>query len=231
MFPNIVRRTAQLWMGLGFLLMTVSPAAAREPSTDIINHVKHAVVIIKTYDDRGKPLSQGSGFFIESNRIITSLHVIKNASRAQIKTFNGQTYPVQGIVALNEQRDLALLETSLSPPLCTTFMVAEMMPTEGEEIIVISNPQGSSWKVSRGITEAPWNFQGVGELIRITASISPGSSGGPVVNRRGLVIGIAALHTSSADDLNFALPGGLVRELLPGPLKPLPGNIAQIASK
>jgi S1-C subfamily serine protease len=198
--------------------------------TNITKHVKQAVVVITTYDKSEKPLLQGSGFFVETKYLITTLHLIKDAYRAQIRTFNGRTYPVEGIAALNEQRDLALLEIGGASKGWTTLAVEETMPTEGEEIIVVSNPQGASWTVSTGVIEAIWNFQGIGDLMRITAAISPGSSGGPVVNRRGRVVGIAAMHIDSADDLNFAVPSELIKALRPGPLRPLPGHIVQVTN-
>lgn len=228
MRPHAVSKKLRLCLTLFLFSLTVSTAMAQESSSDILKHVKHAVVLITTYDKNDKPLLQGSGFFIESTRLITSLHVLKDAQGAKIKTFDGKTFRVKGIVAMDEVRDLALIEVGDASPGCTILAIEEITPTEGEQIIVVSNPQGSSWKVSKGIFEARWDFQSGGELLRITASIFPGSSGGPVVNQQGRVVGIATLHIDSSDDLNFALPGEFIKTLIRGPLLPLSYRAAQV---
>ena len=208
-----------------FLAPTVK-APAQEPLSNLIKRIKCAVVLITTYNEEGKPFQQGSGFFVESNRIITNLHVMGGASRTRIKTFDGKTYAVQRIVAVNEKQDLALLEVSVPASSVLALETEESAPREGEEIIVVSNPRGSHWKVSRGTTEGIWNFQNIGKLISITAAIAPGSSGGPVVNLRGRVIGVATMHIPAGDDLYFAVPGALVTELLHRPSGSTPTAMA-----
>lgn len=159
-----------------------------------------------TYDDRGKPLLQGSGFFIDSGEVATNFHVIKNASQIRIETFNRTISTVKTILASDEKSDLALMQVDSPSPQLTILAMKAAAPAEGEAIMVISNPQGSHWKVTRGSIGLLWEFQGLGERLQITAAISPGSSGGPVLNARGEVIGIAAMYFNSVEDLNFAVP-------------------------
>lgn len=159
-----------------------------------------------TYDDRGKPLLQGSGFFIDSGEVATNFHVIKNASQIRIETFNRTISTVKTILATDEKSDLALMQVDSPSPQLTILAMKTTAPAEGEAIMVISNPQGSHWKVTRGSIGLLWEFQGLGERLQITAAISPGSSGGPVLNARGEVIGIAAMYFNSVEDLNFAVP-------------------------
>lgn len=159
-----------------------------------------------TYDDQGKPLLQGSGFFIDSGEVATNFHVIKNASQIRIETFNRTISTVKTILATDEKSDLALMQVDSPSPQLTILAMKTTAPAEGEAIMVISNPQGSHWKVTRGSIGLLWEFQGLGERLQITAAISPGSSGGPVLNARGEVIGIAAMYFNSVEDLNFAVP-------------------------
>ena len=86
-------------------------------------------------------------------------------------------------------------------------------PTEGEPIILLSNPQGSTWKVARGVVGRIWEFANTGSRLQITADVLPGSSGGPVINRRGLVVGIAVMRMDSGDNLNFAVPAASLQRL------------------
>ena len=137
---------------LALFLAAPAKAWAQEPLPHLIKRIKCAVVLITTYNEEGKPVQQGSGFFVESNRIITNLHVLDGASQTRIKTFDGKTYDVQGIVAVNEKRDLALLEVSVPFSNVLALETEESAPRAGEEIIVVSNPLGAQWKVSRGTT-------------------------------------------------------------------------------
>jgi S1-C subfamily serine protease len=206
---------------LAFSLAIISAAfsfaafsvSAHESSQSPIEQLKRAVVIITTYDDRGKPLLQGSGFFIDPEQVVTNLHVIKGASQIRLETFAGTTTIVQSVVAANEKTDLALLQIARPCPDSAILQLVTAAPAEGEAIVLVSSPQGSRWKVTRGNVGMLWEFAGIGTRLQITAGISPGSSGGPVVNELGQVIGIASLHANSADDLNFAVPVESLRDL------------------
>lgn len=199
-------------MVLVFLFAWATPIAVqsktREDSAEKIDLLKRAVVIVTTVDREGKPLLQGSGFFTAADRIVTNLHVIKGAGVIRIDTFDGKTTTVRNVVAVDERDDLALLQLEVSPANAAVLQIADSMPVEGQAITVISNPAGSQWKLTRGRVGPTWQFKGTGQRIQriqITASIFPGSSGGPVVNKDGHVIGIAVMHFEGNDDLNFAV--------------------------
>ena len=164
------------------------------------------MVIVTTYDGRGKPLLQGSGFFIDSDQIVTNFHVIKNASRVRVETFDRTISTVKAILAIDEKSDLALLQVDFPSSQLTVLTMKTTASVEGEPVTVISNPQGSHWKVTRGSIGLLWEFHGYGERLQISAPISPGSSGGPVLDARGEVVGIAAMYFNSVDELNFAVP-------------------------
>jgi serine protease Do len=193
-------------------------ALADGSSKNLVDRVKRAVVIVTTYDNEGKPLLQGSGFFITHNRIITNLHVINGAYKAKIRTYDGETYSVQGKIATDKDADLALLQVNPPKSKVSILSFGRNIPSKEEKLIVVSNPIGSPWTVSEGKAVKIWNFARFGQLIQMTASISQGSSGGPVV------VGIAALRIKSAEELNFAIPGERIIFLIPGPLSPLLGE-------
>lgn len=184
----------------------------KKPSQQEISVLKRAVVIVTTFDSRGKPLLQGSGFFIETDCVVTNLHVIKAASSIRISTFEGKTGLVKQILAANETTDLALLQVESSLA-AAVLQVEDAPPVEGEAITVLGNPQGSRWKVTHGQIGPSWQFAGSSGRLQITAEIFRGSSGGPVVNEHGRVIGVAAMHVDGGDDLNFAVPAENLRAL------------------
>ena len=208
--PKILLAIVSL-LGSASLVISRTPAAER-PSRETISVVKRAVVIVTTFDGQGKPLLQGSGFFIKTDCIVTAMHVIKDAVQIRIKTFDGKSGTVQNVIATNENTDLALLhvENSLAE---AVLQLDDAAPAEGQAIVVVSNPQGSSWKTTRGRVGPLWEFAGTSGRMQITAAIFPGSSGGPVVNEQGRVIGVAAMHLASADGLNFAVPAESLKTL------------------
>ena len=201
------------FVSLLFLLLTATATALAEPSARTIDQVKRGVVSIATFDQDGKPLLLGGGFFVESNRLVTSIHVLKGASRVTIRTFDGQSYLVEGIVALNRDNDLALLQTSTVPNVAP-LALAGKVESEGERVTLVSALDDTSWKVSSGVTSNLWYIQGAGEYLRITAEVRHGNSGSPIVNDQGEVVAVAALHIEGNDELSFAVPGEIIKSLL-----------------
>lgn len=200
------------------LLFALAPLVAAqkavpEVSAEKVALLKRAVVIVTTVDRQGKPLLQGSGFFIAPNLIVTNMHVIKDAGLIRIQTFGGNTSTVHNIVAANEREDLALLQVETPNADATILQLAASAPVEGEAIVVMSNPRGSQWKLTQGQVGPIWKFKNTGNRIQITASIFPGSSGGPVVNKEGHVVGVAVMHVESAYDLNFAVSAQSLKAL------------------
>lgn len=210
------------------LLVPVSIAAPNEasapsePLPGMIDQVKRAVVVVNSFDARGRLISQGSGFFVRDGHVVTNLHVIGRASRVEVTTFGGQNLSVEGVVALEPTQDLALLQLEESPGELTALPVADVPLRAGEEVFVVSNPHGSPWEVSRGTALSSREFPELGRLVPITAPISQGSSGGPVVNLQGRVVGVATMGLRSSVEQYFALPGEYVAHLRPSPLMPFP---------
>ena len=212
----------------GFLLVPLahgpSPAARARggPLPGLVEHVKRAVVIVNAFDSKERLLSQGSGFFIRQGLVITNLHVVGRASRVEVTTFGGATCAVEGVIALEEGRDLALLRVNGVPEGVATLPVSEVLPRAGEEVFVVSNPHGAPWDVSRGTALGPRDFPEIGRLVPITAPISRGSSGGPVVNLHGRVVGVATMGLRASEEQYFALPAEHVARLRPRSLITFP---------
>src|SRR5687767_749331 len=94
-----------------FLASAASIARAQENLPTLVKRVKPAVVAISTYDSTGEALMTGSGFFLRPGQVVTNLHVVRGAARAEIKTLDGKgrVFPVNGTLAVDEEGDLALL--------------------------------------------------------------------------------------------------------------------------
>ncbi len=185
----------------------------------LVKRIKPSAVAIETFDARGNTLSRGSGFFIANDRIITNRHVIEKSSRVEIHLMNGAKYTAKGVLAIDGEGDLALLQVDVPKELAVPLQILQTAPLEGESIVVIGNPYGLEGSVSNGIVSAVREISGYGKIIQITAPISPGSSGSPVINMRGQVIGVATLQAAQGQSLNFAVPSERILQLRIGNLQ------------
>jgi tetratricopeptide (TPR) repeat protein len=189
------------------MLVGSTTAIANENLVDLVKKVKPSVVLIETFDKDNKPLGQGSGFFVNNKgHIVTNHHVIKDAYRATVKTSSGNEYPVEGIVAKDTEVDIVKLVVNIPDANIIFLNISTKSPSEGEDIIIIGSPLGLESSVSTGIVSAVRDIPVFGKILQITAPISHGSSGSPVINTKGEVIGIATLTFTEGQNLNFAIP-------------------------
>src|SRR5216117_1038385 len=86
------------------------PSNAQDLLPELVRRIKPSAVAIETYDARGEKLSRGSGFFIDTDRVVTNRHVIEGASLAEVHSSTGNVYPVKGVLAVDAEGDLALLK-------------------------------------------------------------------------------------------------------------------------
>src|SRR6195256_4504756 len=197
-----------------FLLAGVVPQVqAQDLLPDLVRRIKPSAVAIETYDVRGEKLSRGSGFFIDIDRVVTNRHVIENAYRVEVHSSNGSIYPVKGVLAVDAVGDIALLKVEVPANVVRPLSLERTSPQEGESIVVIGNPFGLEGSVTNGIVSAVRDIPGFGRIIQITAPISPGSSGSPVVNMQGQVIGVATLQITGGQSVNFAIPSDRIAQL------------------
>ncbi len=186
------------------------------PSADagqIYKRISPAVVLIETVDPQGKPLGQGTGFLIgPDGRILTNFHVIKHAKQAIVRLANGDAYDDVQILGIDKRRDIAVLKiNAVEAPFVP---LGQSSAVEiGTPIYSLGNPLGLQNTISQGIVSGIRQFEGY-RYFQITAPISPGSSGGPVIGTRGAVIGIAVGSLEGGQNLNFAIPIDYARGML-----------------
>jgi tetratricopeptide (TPR) repeat protein len=205
-----------------FLLLAFGSAQTRAQDflPELVKRIKPSAVAIETFDQKGATLSRGSGFFIGSGKIITNRHVIEKSSSAEVHLVSGKSFAVKGVLAIDGEGDLALLQVDVPPTEAAPALpIEKVAPQEGESIVVVGNPYGLEGSVSNGIVSAVREIAGYGKIIQITAPISPGSSGSPVVNMRGQVIGIATLQAAEGQSLNFAVPSERIAGMKIGALQ------------
>ena len=200
-----------VWLVL--LLIIPLKVQAQDILPELVRRIKPSAVAIETFDSRGEKLSRGSGFFIETDRIVTNRHVLEGAFRAEVHSSSGTTYPVKGVLAVDAEGDLAVLKIDAPTPAIRPLPLDKTSPQEGESVVVIGNPLGLEGSVTNGIVSAVRDIPTFGRIIQITAAISAGSSGSPVVNMQGQVIGIATLQITGGQSVNFAIPSERISQL------------------
>lgn len=198
------------------LVLAPFPARAEESIPKLVKRVQPAVVTIFTFDKSGKPTGQGSGFFVDKQGLlITNRHVLEGAAHALVETQLGERYQVSMVIAESRNADIILLKLASSNRLFPSLKITGLVPEVGEKVVVIGSPLGLEQTVSDGVVSAVRNIPSFGEILQISAPISQGSSGGPVVNLKGKVIGVATFQLMGGQNLNFAIPGYRVLALKP----------------
>jgi hypothetical protein len=187
---------------------TSNPAPAKLTVKEVVQREAPAIVAIYNMDARGDVRSTGTGFIVMAEGvIITNYHVIEGAHDAQIKLKNGEVFDRVRVIDYDKRRDIAVLQVrSTGLPM---VMIGDSATVEvGDDTIAIGNPKGLEHTVSTGIISARrTDVTGLdGTMVfQTTAPISPGSSGGPLYNDRGEVIGITTAQYKEGQNLNFAV--------------------------
>lgn len=185
-------------------------------ATDIARRVLPAVSFIEC--DNGKSSSQGSGFFVGPGLVVTNFHVIKDMRRGTLRTVGGRklAFHISHILQIDEASDLALLGIydAFNVPIPSLQLDARANLSVGETIYAFGNPEGLTGTMSPGIVSAGLRNTRDRNLLQISAPISSGSSGGPVVDSRGRVVGVALGSLKEGQNLNFAVHSSTVRLFL-----------------
>ena len=224
----MIKRTYPRLIPFALILLVASVAQGhaqgQETLPNLVKRVKPAVVAIATYDATGEALMTGSGFFLRPGQVVTNLHVMRGAVRAEIKTLDGKgkVFPVNGTLSVDEEGDLALLSVDMpAERVARSTELAKELPDEGETIFVIGNPLKLEGSVSDGIVSAVREVPNSYRIIQITAPISHGNSGSPVFNLKGQVLGVVTVKVTNGQNINLAIAAARVAELKAGKLQPL----------
>lgn len=215
-------RRRQSLLCVAFLLLAAASSAHAQTAQEIAKKAFGSTVLLVMEDANGQPLSLGSGFLVRDGEIASNLHVVEGAARGYAKLVGQKTkHDIQGITAVDPERDLVVLKISVSGSPVLSLGTSDAVQV-GESVYAVGNPQGLEGTFSHGIVSSIRDV-GTDKLLQITAPISPGSSGGPVLNSKAEVIGVSVATFRSGQNLNFAIPSNYLKTLLAktGPAKPL----------
>jgi tetratricopeptide (TPR) repeat protein len=211
---NAIYGDKRFTFGLLAIAVLIGGCAAKTLSPDLppltinrmVADVQQAVATIRTFNPDMKPVGLGTGFFInDKGHLITNHHVLEGAYAATVKTRDGESYPVVSVLADNESVDLIQLAVDIPAERRHWLQIAETPPEIADQVVVVGSPLGLEQTVSEGIVSAIRDVPDVGTIFQFSAPISSGSSGSPVVNRYGQVVGIVSFQSRIGQNLNFAL--------------------------
>jgi tetratricopeptide (TPR) repeat protein len=208
---NMIIRTillAVLTVGLS------SPAAAVTDLTQLVKSIQPAVATVVVYDVNSNVANIGTGFFIDKTGIlVTNHHVLLGKFNAEIRTAEGSTYPIKTVIAENQATDLIKVQVDIPHEKVQWLKVSADPPLVAQHVVVVGSPMGLEQSVSDGIVSSVREIPGLGTFYQMSAPISPGSSGSPVVNLQGNVVGVASFQFLQGQNLNFAIAGNSILDL------------------
>lgn len=173
------------------------------PLNELYKQYKQSVFLIYTSD--GKKGFQGSGFFVSKKGLaVSNYHVFEGTSKGLevIETLDGKQFKIKEVLEKSKENDYIVFQVAIgSYSILNPIPVVTRTPEIGEDVFAIGNPRGLESTLSKGIVSA---FRKNNRLIQTTTEITHGSSGGPLLNMKGEVIGITTSGLGEAN-LNFAV--------------------------
>lgn len=181
-------------------------------TAQIAKRVSPSVVVITGKTDSGDVL--GSGFVIsKEGKIVTNLHVIKEMKSGAVQTANGDVFDSISVLAIDARRDLAIIQVPGFNLPVLEFGNSDTV-TVGEPVVLVGTPRGLEGTVTAGILSSVRDSGEGFKVLQTDAAMNAGNSGGPLVDNKAQVIGVASFKLGSAEGLNFAIPINYTRGLL-----------------
>ncbi len=198
------------WMIQGLWAECVAsddPRLAEDPGPRLYEQLAPLVVVVIGRDAQGQGW-HGSGMQAAPGLILTNYHVLKGATGAEVIYRSGARIPVAGVIADDPNADLVLVSLAGDPGRWPAGEPtwSNTLPRVGEAVWAIGAPQGLAWTFTRGTVAQLQQDAKAGTLILFTAPIAPGSSGGPLINDRGEILGFVRSMIRGAQILNQAVP-------------------------
>jgi serine protease Do len=189
---------AAIFAGLSLFLRAEELAAER-----IYEQTLPAVLTLKVESKSGERYVGAAFLAVKEGIAVTAWHVIFDAAKVTAKFSDGTTCDVAGVIDYDEVKDIALVKVDAKQrPLLN---LASAKPTVGMKTYVIGSPKGYEFSIGDGLLSQIQNVDGFNQY-QVSCPFSPGNSGGPILNSRGEVVGIAAWTRNGAQNLNFATP-------------------------
>ncbi len=180
---------------------------------EIVKKNSDSIVLIGAIGPKGSNF--GSGFIISSNGlVVTNFHIVQAAIKIAVKLKNNKTYNDVRLVNFDQKKDIAVLKIN-AVGLKPVVLGDSRSVQAGEKVVAIGNPLGLESTVADGLVSSIRKADRGFQVLQITVPVSPGSSGSPLFNLRGEVIGIAVGTIIGGQNINFAIPINYATPLVP----------------
>lgn len=182
------------------------PRAQAADATTIFASIARSVFLVEAYDEGDQLRATGSAVVVETDVLVTNLHVVTGSARISVRHGDRSWRAV--VRRSNARTDLAeLVANNLDAPPVDIRLVSTVQV--GKRVFALGAPRGLEATFSEGIVSALRGADGQ-SLIQTTAPISPGSSGGGLFDAQGRLLGITASQVTESQNLNFAIPSDQV---------------------
>jgi len=184
-------------------------ASALENLESLVQRVLPAMVQVESSSGRG------SAFFVTPDTLLTNAHVVSGNSSVTLRFANGDSASAR-VATLSSEFDVAVLKAwTPKPDQVVIPLSPQGAPPTGQEVIAIGSPLGMQNTVTRGIISGLRQIGPV-TFLQTDAALNPGNSGGPLLDRKGVAVGISTSGIRQAQGLNFAVAIGHASALLEG---------------
>jgi serine protease Do len=196
--------------------------SARDPMLEMLEQFYGQQFQAPRQQQPGKPrrMGLGTGFIVrEDGLIVTNAHVIAGADLVEVQlTENNEKQYKATVLGFDQRTDIALLKITPTEKLTAVTLGNSKEAQVGEWVAAFGNPFGHGHTMTKGIISSTGrSIEEINKfpLIQTDASINPGNSGGPLVNSKGLVIGVNSAIDARAQGIGFAIPIDEVRKIIP----------------
>ncbi len=204
----------------GLVLLCGTTVEAAPPPQEIVEIALDSTAHLGFTDAKGNRWT-GSGFVIHDGHIATNHHVVDNMWIGSAKLVGTEEiYPVEAILDIDKERDLAVIKVAGIDAPALPLGDSDTVQID-DKVYVAGNPRGLEVLFSDGIISAI-RGDSTDKFFQMTAPISQGSSGGPVFNEKGEVIGVSFVNLRDGQNLNFAIPVNYLKALANIPITPTP---------
>lgn len=227
-----VRQSGRISRLLGALVILASVAGGRSyaqkdsAARNIYASTKDSVFLVYLNDSSGSPTALGSAFLVGPHLLITNAHVVNSGT--PVLAVGPVRIPLT-VLRIDQRNDLAIMSVA-SDLVSKPLVLAVGTPSPGDQVFAIGNPEGLENTISQGIISGIRTTDGR-DLLQITSPISHGSSGGPVLNMQGEVVGVAVGMLENGQNLNFAVPAKYIRALMERKAAEVPKSSGECAQQ
>lgn len=185
-------------------------------SEEIYTKYSNNVVKIMVYGEDKEYLGSGSGFVISnSGKIVTNYHVITEATTLSAEFTDGTIMEVKNIVNYDIKKDVAIIDVgTISNNVVPVTFGNDRLLSTGSIIYTVGYPLDLELTISDGLISSKYYKIGTEQYLQISAPISSGNSGSPLVDKYGNVIGINVMSYTAGQNINLAIPISFVSEVL-----------------